>query len=148
MRKLAVFILVSIFVMLPVISLAISGSGDNNKTENEVLGSDLSCFDCHSNARIYPKHLDGYSYCEECHGLDIHPIHTFDCKTCHQNEPLTPFCHGADPDVVVPVSDGIICKACHENNLVVVHEEDCQSCHQDINEIHRKADIVGGVDDV
>lgn len=147
MRKSTVFILVSLFVMLPVISLAISGSGDD-KVEKESLNSNLSCFDCHSNAKNYPKHLDGYSYCGECHGSDVHPVHTFDCKTCHQNEPLTPLCHGADPDVVVPVSDGIACKTCHDSNLVVVHEENCQSCHQDINEIHRKADVVGGVGDV
>jgi hypothetical protein len=129
-----------------VISFALGG--EENKENLEKSYYNLSCFECHENAKIYPKHLDGYSYCELCHGSDVHPIHSFDCKTCHQNEPLTPFCHGADPDVAVPVSDGVICKACHESNLVVVHEENCFSCHRNINEIHRNADVVGGVGDV
>ena len=142
MKRLTFFILI-VFLILPVIS-ALSG---DSKGEVSIQNSDLSCSDCHPNAEIYPKHINGYSYCEGCHGSDVHPIHSFDCKTCHQNEPLTPFCHGADPDVVVPVADGIICKACHDSNLVIVHK-DCQNCHQGINKIHSKADAVGGVRDV
>lgn len=141
-----VFILVFFFASIYLISLAIGG--ESEVVEKRAPESNLSCFECHANAKIYPTHIDGYSYCQQCHGSDVHPIHTFDCKTCHQNEPLTPFCHGAGPDVVVPTADGIICKVCHENNLVDVHKNSCQTCHYNINEIHKKADIAGGVDNV
>lgn len=141
-----VFILILFFASLSVIWLAISSRGE--VVEKSISESNLSCSECHPNAKVYPVHIDGYSYCQQCHGSGVHSIHTFDCKTCHQNEPLTLFCHGADPDVFVPTADGVICKACHENNLVDVHENSCQTCHYNINEIHRKADIAGGVGDV
>lgn len=143
MKVSTVLFLCSLFVILPVISIAIN----SENAEKLSLDFELSCSECHANAGMYLKHLDGYSYCEDCHGSDVHPIHSFNCTTCHQNEPLTPFCHGSDPDVVVPTAEGLICKACHESNLVVVHGE-CQMCHQNINEIHKKADIIGGVGDV
>ncbi|MBO8182156.1 MAG: hypothetical protein H0Z28_05100 [Archaeoglobus sp.] len=122
-------------------------TGSIKPTEASELNFNLSCDECHANAALYPKHLQGYTYCEECHGGEVHTIHSFDCKTCHQNEPLTPFCHGADPDVLIPTANGLICKACHESNLISVHE-DCQLCHQNINEIHKNADVIGGVGDV
>ncbi len=133
-------------LILIVLLIIVISNTINAENEVSTLDFNLSCEECHANAYKYPKHLEGYSYCEECHGSDVHPIHSLDCKTCHQNEPITPFCHGADPDVVVPTSNGLICKACHQSNLVEVHESKCQLCHQNINEIHKEANVVGGVE--
>ena len=143
------FLLLFVFCLSLVIFLSVAINAEKAKeTKKSTLDFGLSCDECHTTAEEYPTHLNGYSYCEDCHGSDVHPIHSFDCKTCHQNDPLTPFCHGAPPDVLVPTAKGLVCKACHENNLVSVHEANCQLCHQNVNEIHKKADIAGGVSDV
>lgn len=148
MRMRVVALVLVLLLLLSVPFAMSSGSkGIKIKEEKVTVNLNLSCLECHGKSEIYPKHVNGYTYCYNCHGSDVHPIHTFDCKTCHQNDPLTPLCHGPDPDVVIPTAEGVICKACHDGNLVVVHEN-CQDCHRGINEIHKKADVVGGVGNV
>ena len=112
------------------------------------LDFNLTCTECHKNANKYIKHVNGDKYCEECHGNEVHPIHSIDCKECHQTDPLTAFCHGSPPDTAISVSNDLICAACHSTNIIESHPIDCQHCHQNINEIHRGADVVGGVSDV
>ena len=142
------FILFSLVIILFSIAInAEKAETETPKASQSSLEFSLSCDECHPNAEKYPPHLEGYSYCEDCHGGDVHPIHPFNCKTCHEEEPLTPFCHGAPPDTIVPTANGLVCKACHESNLVTLHP-DCQLCHQNINEIHKEADVAGGVSDV
>jgi len=141
MRKLLLLIFIPILFILPIFTINAEKSLDFN----------LNCTDCHANAEKYVDHVNGEKYCEECHGNDVHPIHSIDCKECHQTDPLTAFCHGSPPDTVIPtsnVSNDLICTACHSTNIIETHPIDCQYCHQNINEIHREADVVGGVDDV
>ena len=131
MKKL-VLIFVPLLLTLPIFTNA-----------EKSLDFNLECQDCHANAEKYVDHVNGEKYCEECHGNEIHPIHTIDCKKCHQTDPLTAFCHGAPPDVSITTSDGLICASCHSTNIIESHPIDCQYCHQNVNEIHREADVIG-----
>ncbi|MET1124141.1 MAG: hypothetical protein ABWW66_02605 [Archaeoglobaceae archaeon] len=120
-------------LLFPVIAYAFS-SGEKIRYE-------LNCLNCHTRADEYPSH--SFGICYDCHGADVHPIHSFDCRECHVEDPLTPLCHGAPPGVEIPKGE-VVCYTCHGSDAMVVHS--CQDCHADVLAIHSKADLAGGVE--
>lgn len=129
-----------VLIFLPMLlAIPILATNSNEKI------SDLNCTTCHINAKEYIKHINGLKYCRSCHGNDVHSMHLINCSRCHGKDPLTAFCHGSPPDITIPHSN---CSSCHDTNIIVIHPMSCQYCHKNVIELHRKADIVGGVGNV
>lgn len=105
----------------------------------------LDCGLCHKEPETLIKHKLGGNYCSQCHGMDLHALHTVEngpeCETCHGNEEKIPqklpghtvvcdSCHGY-PDALSPSS----------GNLITIHiarGQTCDICHiQDIGSMHQ-----------
>lgn len=105
----------------------------------------IDCKVCHKNPETLFKHINGGSYCSECHGLDLHILHETEkgpeCKTCHGD-------NGKIPERLPGHS--IVCDSCHGypdalspgyGNLITIHVargHRCDTCHiQDIESLHK-----------
>jgi hypothetical protein len=111
----------------------------------------IKCEICHTNPQNLTPHVNGGKYCINCHGSQVHNIHTgagtvnLDCQTCHGFPPKIPTvqkgegpghyivcenCHAAPPNnlmpsygnlVVIHLSRGKYCTNCHGNDIGTIH---------------------------
>ena len=111
----------------------------------------IKCELCHTNPENISFHVNGGKLCINCHGSQVHDIHTgagtvnLDCKTCHGYPPTIPKvakgegpghysicerCHAPPPNntepsygnlIIIHMSRGKYCTNCHGTDIGVIH---------------------------
>lgn len=108
----------------------------------------INCTLCHEAPENLEKHRSGGRYCRDCHGAELHKLHTSDetvnltCQRCHIDNATVPR--------RLP-GHSIICDTCHAypdplqpsyGNLITIHIKrgyTCDICHiQDIQSLHQR----------
>lgn len=108
---------------------------DHNKFAFPLAGrhAEISCYDCHTNARAIADMQTTPQDCASCHLADDAHAGRFgaDCAACHSSDGWLParFDHNLSAFKLEGKHAEADCEDCHKNNVYQGTSSDCYSCH-------------------